>query len=707
LTTKPEEQAWRKQKLVDLVGKLFSEVLGILFGKDGFIRRHGLGRRVDRSARLVITPNPALAWDEVGLPGAVLVELFGDRVLQWLSDSPGHQNSDPTDLLHRWSWLTPRCDPTEFAGLENAVRNFLKERSDTVVLLNRQPTLHRQSIQAFRPVLLPKESGLVMQINPLVCSGFGADFDGDEMTVHAPVGEEAMKEALGFLPTEQLLSPATGRPAAGFSQDFVLGTFELGAAGGPCDRDLTDTFHHDCCRDYFSGGSLTAEQGEELLLHVLMVHREDAARIVPSWMNVAFRRCTESGVSLGYYDLRKLESTFRSRVIDKSRDDQKALPENLIAELRTYIDATGDISQAGYHAAAMAVTGARGRKQIVRLIIGRVPLSPGDTPFDFDPVKEKFAIETSLATGWNKDEAFYAAMNARSSMIDKKLSTRRAGYLMRRLVAALWRWSITVAKCTRIDESDPGISKYPLLCCGAARSPGRRSVRRKDLEHQSHPQGKGTTVPMLGLCAECYGPLPDGSLAPVGYPVGLLAAQSIGERGTQLSMQSFHTGTRAVNMADIETDLSRQNDHFRSVDTIAGFLDKVYAKPAPEGQGRDYGDYRKLLKQHWQVLSLARLNSRKKSPDSTTWSNDTSSHLAFGNARRQLFLAAHATATDEPNEPQSRSQAIATDKSEGPQTGNQAIVPPGSIAGHLLFGCRCPLFERPPSEETEKTEGVV
>ncbi|MBR4617071.1 MAG: hypothetical protein IKO55_15795, partial [Kiritimatiellae bacterium] len=192
-----------KQDVADLFGELAKR----LEKKPGLLRHEGLGRRVDRSFRLVITPNPKLLWDQAGIPTSVLWEILGDQVETDEAHRCTEAESGPRVIERKagWTWhkkLLPR-------DAHKRMKAFLDKHRDLVVLLNRQPSLHRDSIQAFHPVAIPPEAGEVLQLSPLCCEGFASDFDGDEMTGHYPVSFGAQEDARKMLPNNNLLSIAT------------------------------------------------------------------------------------------------------------------------------------------------------------------------------------------------------------------------------------------------------------------------------------------------------------------------------------------------------------------------------------------------------------------------------------------------------------------------------------------------------------------
>lgn len=578
------------------VAWLFRHLASAMNKKSGLIRQDGLGRRVDRSARLVITPNPKLPWDQAGLPTAVLFELMGDKVREWRQGlSPEDAKSLPEVPSVSWLELADREQALQDA--QKLLEVFLARHPDFVVLLNRQPSLHRDSFQAFKPKPLPSFAGDVIQLCPLSCKGFAADFDGDEMVIHVPLGELAQADARRLLPSKNLFSlaslPDDGENVlAHFDQDFVMGTWFLGAADPLKLRNtflalLPDGEVKGAAEAW--GAHPTKADGGRLLAAISRKaiedkHPEQAAAIIEAWMTVALKACSEAGVSFGFLELREIAGKLADKVreeCDKQRALIRTFTRRKIAEFQQTKEGEPDYNAGleslafsaldellnsafgtnaqGFGFAAMAISGAKGKKEQVRQIIAaRGLLDPGKAGFDaFKYGREHFFIQPSLCGGLDPKSMFWAAMNARSSIVDKKLGTGHAGGLTRSLVFALWPYEITAEHCGNTEEN-------PITC---------------KVEH--------------GICSKCYGKLPDESPPLSGYPAGLIAAQSIGERGTQLSMQSFHAGKSAI---DIHTarDVIKKPLDFSEADTstFAGFLKFLKSAKA----------YEKILDRHFAVL---------------------------------------------------------------------------------------------------------
>ena len=592
------------------VADLFAELVEVLEKKTGLIRRDTLGRRVDRSARLVITPNPALAWDEVGIPVTVLLEMMGDILQEWLEHRPDEQRkSEPLPNLSGGSWPHSCEDPQMLRDGRQVFAAYLRAHPQFVVLLNRQPSLHRDSFQAFHPVPMPPGAGDAIQLSPLACKGFGADFDGDEMVVHLPLGMKAQEEAARMRPSQTMFSLAKDKPEnilADFDQDFVLGTWWMAAdkPKGARNRFL-GLLPAACCREMVeSARGFGKREGYQLLWHIAANHRDQAASCIEAWMREAFGTCVAIGVSFGFYDLREIARGIAKGVATVCQDAETATNERLsksvLGTLTTILAGDCSMDAPAIHFAAMALSGARGNENQVRQVLAaRGMLEPGATGFDAEPGRVFFA--KSLVQGLDAEEAFFAAMNARSSTCDKKLGTAYAGGLTRSLVFALWPHFIVGRDCG---------------CRETIRNPA-------------------TCLEPKGFCAACYGVLPSGELPDVGFPAGLIAAQSIGERGTQLSMQSFHGGESQVNIYEVRSLLGIGSRFGKSFD----FCDPATAPRFVEAFKRVKA-YREISDRHFYVLWKVLHWSRDGILPSAVAGQDLATRLAYRNPACEILAAA-------------------------------------------------------------------
>ena len=572
------------QRCVNTVFDILAERLD---KKDGLLRHFGLGRRVDRSFRMVVAPDPTLEWNQAGVPATILWELLGDRIREWrdaglrggsggdriVTTATGAEQPEPPDIpFHAATkrmeagFAYPKTDrpakggliaidgrypngpfdPISPGELLKLVRSYLETHPKTLVVLNRQPSLHKYSFQAFRPVATDPRDGEVLRISPLCCKGFAADFDGDEMVGHIPLSKEAADDAAKMLPENNLTSVATGKPTLHFDRDFVTGVDLLVRA--KADRFREDVDHLDsCCRNLLDqfreqlgkkdGSYVCGEFGKALVDHLCKDHAgQEAIRLAGAWARLAWKACSASGFSFGFYDLLNLA-------------DAVARKEELETILGRFLECDGETDSGRRAVATMVLSGANGRKQAPQILWRRGNLEGLE-----DKDRE---IESSLVRGMSWEELFAASWNARRSMCDKKLSTAKAGDLTRRLVFALW---------PRFVETE-----------------------------------------------------------------GLVAAQSIGERGTQLAMQSFHAGTRALDVEaskdlllkgirvvrDENGKVIRDESGKTEVETDfvkTGNFESFLAAVTENGNN----EYGKLDRRHFELLWKWLLESADKKEESNT-----------------------------------------------------------------------------------------
>ena len=498
--------------------------------ENGILRHHSLGRRVDRSARMVIVPDPTLRMDQCRIPANVLAQICGDVFAEWLAEDGRLSAGDRiaiAEALGRGE--LPGPDSAASTRCIAVMNSCFERHSDRLILLNRQPSLHKYSILAFHPVAAPPEVGDVLGLHPLACGPFGADFDGDEMTVHWPVTTAAHEQAAALLPSRHLLSEANdeGAQASGvfkFSQDLVLGAFINRRSNKA--NELLDFIPEDCREPLQEAPRWTAGVINHTLITVARLHPQDAPGIFQDLMIACFRRATNYGASFGIFDVLAVRPdagaveriVARSRELAVERISQERKGEQLLEldnEAKRLANDTLEaklaetstpVEQPGTTLAFLALSGARGDDQVRQLTTLRGPLPWGAVAFKMS-VTDTF-LPYALVDGCDAQLFFRSAYNTRSSMCDKKLSTGIAGSLTRHLVGQLCHVLLDDSPCD-------SLLRRPSSC---------RSAR--------------------GICRTCYGKAVAGGDLPANYPIGLIAALSVGERGTQLTMQSFHTGQR-------------------------------------------------------------------------------------------------------------------------------------------------------------------
>jgi DNA-directed RNA polymerase subunit beta' len=596
----------------------------MLKGKQGRFRQNLLGKRVDYSGRSVIVVGPQLKLHQCGLPKNMALELFKPFVMKRLDDLNLAQN------IKSAKRMVERQRPVVWDVLEEVI-------AEHPVLLNRAPTLHRLGIQAFEPQLI---EGKAIQLHPLVCTAFNADFDGDQMAVHLPLSAEAQAEArILMLSTNNILKPADGRPVTLPTQDMIIGHYFLTLAqpdlpgegrvfssiaeaymafdrgelgiGAPCRIRLTGVVPSDGS-ELRSDGSVLLETtlGRALFNEALpadfpYVNEEvgkkklgqivndlaerypkvDVAVTLDRLKALGFKWATRSGVTVSIADVQTPPSKpeilagydARANKITKQYERGKVTEEERHQELiQLWTDATAELTAAmeanftkNNPIFMMVHSGARGNMTQMRQIAAMRGLVA-------NPKGEIIArpIKSNFREGLSVLEYFISTHGGRKGQADTALRTADSGYLTRRLVDVSQDVIIREEDC----QTDRGLTKAI-----AAEGRGGKLVAARNNETAVYartlasdvvtPEGKAllkagvdlgdvnirkllkngvtevkvrsvlTCEAATGTCAMCYGrSLATGKLVDVGEAVGIVAAQSIGEPGTQLTMRTFHTG---------------------------------------------------------------------------------------------------------------------------------------------------------------------
>jgi DNA-directed RNA polymerase subunit beta' len=614
----------------------------MLKGKQGRFRQNLLGKRVDYSGRSVIVVGPGLKMHQCGLPRLMAVELFKPFVMKVLVDRALAPN------IRSAKQMVERLRPEVWDVLEDVIKEH-------PVLLNRAPTLHRLGIQAFEPVLV---EGKAIQIHPLVCAAFNADFDGDQMAVHVPLSPEAQAEArILMLSTQNILLPANGFPIAVPSQDMVLGLYYVTYASDDfadkkpkaylssydeaeaaykegslkihdkvlyrrngrrvettLGRVLFNENVEQTLRDYL--GEAYDPAGYEFVSHELKkgeikalvaeyVDRyptELVSRLLDTLKRVGFHTATRAGISIGKNDIvvpdQKSEILKNyENLVDEIEEqwDQGFISddERLERVITLWTEAKNEVEDAMKANLwklnpiyMMANSGARGNySQITQLAGMRGLMTNTKGEIIDEPVKSNFMEGLSVL------EYFTSTHGARKGQADTALRTADSGYLTRRLV--------DVAQDVVINEEDCGTDDYvelPLYLEGgrgdandsvAARYLARdlvnpetgevvaeagTDITLRHLASWRENLPRETLVPLRtpskcespqGVCQRCYGrALSTYRPVDVGEAVGIIAAQSIGEPGTQLTMRTFHTG--GIAGEDITAGLPRVVELFEA-----------------------------------------------------------------------------------------------------------------------------------------------
>ncbi len=590
-------------------------------GKEGRFRRNLLGKRVDYSGRSVIVSGPQLRMDQCGLPRIMALELFKPFIFHRLI-SDGYA---PT--VKAAKKMVERKDPEVWNILEDVVKEH-------PVLLNRAPTLHRLSIQAFHAVLTDEKA---IRLHPLVCPAFNADFDGDQMAVHVPLSNEAILESeVLMLATENIISPAHGNPIAMPSQDMVLGVYYMtkprdGAKGegmvfsspdevrvayenGVCDLNAKIKVRIDGeIYDTTVGRVLFFEivpEGikfervnklftkKELNKFISYLYKNFELPVVVKFLDdvkdLGFETSTRSGVSISIEDMvvpkekseiiakaeeevRKIQEDYRQGLLtdkeryNKSVDIWSSATDRISAAMMKELG--GEYEESFNSIFIMAHSGARGSQQQMRQLAGiRGLMAKPSGDIIETPIKSNFKEGLTVL------EYFTSTHGARKGLADTALKTANAGYLTRKLVDVAQDVTVTMEDCGTTE----GIEVSAIMVNGEEiESLEDRILGRVAAEDIVDPftgeiiveEGKEidedavakisnagirsvkvfsilTCKAERGVCAKCYGrDLARGGRVQVGEAVGIVAAQSIGEPGTQLTLRTFHVGGTASRLA--------------------------------------------------------------------------------------------------------------------------------------------------------------
>jgi len=599
-----------------------------LKGKQGRFRQNLLGKRIDYSGRSVIVVNPKLKLNQCGLPKTMALELFKPFIISKLIGKEIVHN------VRSASRFIEQGDTQVWDILEDIVKG-------AYVMLNRAPTLHRLGIQAFQPILI---EGKAIQIHPLVCTAFNADFDGDQMAVHVPLTEEAVMEARDImLSSHNLLKPATGDPVVAPSQDIVWGGHYLTSVNSADTAKDIKYFSspleakfayesgkiklHDLIKVKFQKhGLLETTAGriifndilpeklqyineivskselKRLVKECLRLYGEDTTvRFVDELKNESFKYITKSGLSWGMSDLPEFSE--KDELIKKASEQveeiQEQYEEGLLTDSERYAkvielwtevkDKVTNICKAGLPkdgpVYSMIESGARGSWTQLTQILGMKGLvtSPSGDIIEL-PVRGNFK------RGFDVLEYFISTHATRKGLSDTALRTANAGYLTRRLVDVAQDVVILSEDCgttegltiTKKESEDAGyeITKRIVgrfLADDLKNAKGKVLAKKGELvtEDLAEKIAKEDIEEAIirsvlncklnrGVCAKCYGyDLGYNQPVKVGTAAGIIAAQSIGEPGTQLTMRTFHTGGVAGS-EDITQGLPRVEEIFEA-----------------------------------------------------------------------------------------------------------------------------------------------
>ncbi len=598
----------------------------ILKGKQGRFRQNLLGKRVDYSGRSVIIVGPNLKLHQCGLPKLMALELFKPFVMRGLVEQGYAHNIKAAKRMieseHELVW----------GILEHVVKKH-------PVLLNRAPTLHRLGIQAFEPVLIEDKA---IQLHPLVCHAYNADFDGDQMAVHVPLTPEAQIEAwMLMLSSRNLLNPANGKPIVYPTQDMVLGIYcltkpfhekpekmkffdsleEILLAIEAKKLSYNDWIKYKfrdkwiettCGRVVFNeiipdklkfvNDTLNAKKIEGLISSCYEYYGiKETARLLDDLKSIGFKYSTIFGVTISLSDLVVPEE--KETIVEKTEKEVEKAEENSRNGLITHEEKYNQVidywtsaneklkklvenrlkeDQKGFNSLyIMMDSGARGSREQIRQLVGMRGLMAKPSG---DIIE--LAIKSNFKEGLSVIEYFISSHGARKGLADTALKTADAGYLTRKLVDIAHDVVVTIEDCgtvrginmTAIKEGDEVVKplfemilgKVPVSNIYDPRN-GELIISANELINESTArwiEEAGIESVMIrsvitceanfGVCAKCYGwDLSSRKLVNIGEAVGIIAAESIGQPGTQLTMRTFHIGgTAATQLEESELKLN-------------------------------------------------------------------------------------------------------------------------------------------------------
>lgn len=696
----------------------------MLKGKQGRFRQNLLGKRVDYSGRSVIVVGPELKFHQCGLPKKMALELFKPFIYNKLEEK------GIITTIKSAKKLVEQEAPEVWDVLDEVIQEH-------VVLLNRAPTLHRLGIQAFQPILV---EGKAIRIHPLVCAAFNADFDGDQMAVHVPLSTDAQIECrVLMLASQNILSPASGKPLAVPSQDMVLGCYyltkERGGSKGE-GRVFSNTQEVRIALDHGEMGLqaqikvrinkelVSTTVGRVMLYEIVPIEipfssvnkqmnkknltnlvsetfkkmgREVTVQFLDNLKEQGFLYATQSGMSISIDDMHiplkkeelverarkevvKIEKQYRdglitngeryNKIIDIWAHVTEQVSEEMFKELETEdesimqgIDAKGKDFNPVF---MMADSGARGSLQQIRQLAGMRGLMA-------KPSGE--IIETPITANFREGltvlQYFISTHGARKGLADTALKTANSGYLTRRLVDVAQDIIILEDDC----KTTNGIVVSALVEAGEIIMPlGDRILGRIAQENVIDPfteevivkpgeeideeavekiENAGTEKVRIrsvltceadfGVCARCYGRnLATGNMVEIGEAAGIIAAQSIGEPGTQLTMRTFHIGGTASRIVEQTALHSKKSGilKYQNLKTLTNkdgdivVMNRNGSIVVQDEQGREKGKYPVVYGAKLKIKDGQKVSEREKlvewDPYTISILTDVSGKIAFG-----------------------------------------------------------------------------
>ncbi len=605
----------------------------MLKGKQGRFRQNLLGKRVDYSGRSVVVVGPTLKLYQCGLPKKIALELFKPFIINKVQEM-GYTIKSAKKMVE---------------NVRAEVWDILEEiLEDHLVLLNRAPTLHRHSIQAFEPILV---EGNAITLHPLVCGGFNADFDGDQLAVHVPLSYEAQMEAkLLMLAPLNILSPASGKPIIVPNQDIVLGLYYLTKESAKIPEKKKMFYSQEEALIAWDHGAVDIHEiivvkmkskkvettvGRIIFNKILPPDMEfvndkmdkkqiiklvgivfekygakEAAEVLDKLKELGFRHATLAGFTIGVTDLKIPESKYGlvESADQEARSIRKQFEKGIITDAERYnkiIDVWTKVTdrvatemkkelekdQGGFNPVFMMVdSGARGSTLQIRQLAGMRGLMAKPQKKMTGGIGEiiETPIRSNFREGLSVLEYFISTHGARKGLADTALKTAEAGYLTRRLIDVAQDVIITENDCDTIN----GVNMMAIKEGNEVIEPLRDRIMwrvaldnvvdlvtdevvvkanelitpeiAKKIEEAGYERIRVRSVLTCeaknGICSKCYGAdLTTGALVELGEAVGIIAAQSIGEPGTQLTLRTFHVGGTASRVVE-QSELKAKHD---------------------------------------------------------------------------------------------------------------------------------------------------
>lgn len=599
--------------------------------KEGFFQKKLVQRKQDLSMRSTIIPEPALGLDEVGIPRQAALEIYKPFVVKELRGLTGMSPLDAQKAIKEGGQV---------------VNKALERAMDTrPVLLKRDPVLHKYNIQGFRPKVV---GGKAVQIHPLVTSGFNADFDGDAMSAYVPVSHGAVEEAKKMAPSNNLFSPATGNLMYTPTLETQLGLYGITQVGKKTNKtfknvqEVESAVHKGVVgfNDQVKVGTISSTPGRlmvagalpedmrssflkrkdpldkngqnEVLSAVAKAHKNDYGNAVNKLKDLGNRWSTETAFSVGMDDI-KPEKSIRSAVLSKADREAEAVRRGIgtKAQKDAQVVKIYDRATQEMHKALAAMPESRSNLKTMHNsgikpgldTLRQIKVSPmlvqnSKGEIIPTPIKSNYAEGLDVADYWT------SMSGARKGIIQKVQSVAEPGYISKQVMNSTMNNLVIDDDCgtdrgvaLSTDEKDV-MDRYLAMDTKAGRktfkagtmiTPEVRNSLRNNRVRRVTVRSPLRCNHGPGICKKCFGLMEDGKLPEQGTNVGVLAAQSLGERTTQLAMKAFHTGGTVASAEGLVDDFSRVKQMFRfpktlrnsaTLSSVGGTVEKVQRDPA-------------------------------------------------------------------------------------------------------------------------------